>query len=108
MLALASAITTAMNAFHLRWVLLSLFSLHLNLFAVASASDPVNSNADSFNNPSKSKIFRDEWPRLQTAVDRVIGQIEGFDNSGFTSYEYMCYYTIVYELCTDRQGKKKL
>ncbi|KAI9123346.1 hypothetical protein K1719_006235 [Acacia pycnantha] len=85
---------------------LSLLLLHLNLFAVASASEPVNSNADRCNNPGKSKTFRDEWPRLQTAVDRVIGQIEGFDNSSFTSDEYMSYYTIVYELCTDRQGEK--
>ncbi|KAK4265737.1 hypothetical protein QN277_026751 [Acacia crassicarpa] len=87
-------------------VLLSLLLLHLNLFAVASTSEPVNSDADRCNNPSKSKTFRDEWPRLQTAVDRVIGQIEGFDNSSFTSDEYMSYYTIVYELCTDRQGEK--
>ncbi|KAI9122932.1 hypothetical protein K1719_005821 [Acacia pycnantha] len=56
-------------------VLLPLLWLHLNLCAIASASDPVNSDDDRYNNPSKT--FRDEWPRLQTAVDRVIGQIEG-------------------------------
>ncbi|XP_027332052.1 cullin-1-like isoform X2 [Abrus precatorius] len=51
-----------------------------------------------------SMSFEEVWPLLQIAVNKLINQIEGVDNSSFTSQEYMSYYTTVYEFCTDRLG----
>ncbi|XP_057420641.1 cullin-like protein 3 isoform X2 [Lotus japonicus] len=51
-----------------------------------------------------TKSFEEMWPVLQTAVDRLINQIEGVDDdSCFTYEDCMSYFTTVYRLCTARQ-----
>ena len=88
--------STTMNTTTLsHLIILSLLLLHFNLFPIASASDPVNAVSYTCNNdgPCKSMDFIDEWPHLQIRVDKIIGQIEGFDNTSLTSQEYMDYYT---------------
>ncbi|KAI4345437.1 hypothetical protein L6164_012562 [Bauhinia variegata] len=64
-------------------------------------------HCDSKTSGSKVLTFEEQWPLLQAAVDKLINQIEeGIDNSIFSSEDYMSHYTIVHQLCTDRQGEK--
>ncbi|KAK7363602.1 hypothetical protein VNO77_05750 [Canavalia gladiata] len=93
-----------MNKYQYLRLTLSLYLLLLSLEIVVADSEPMNSNMEECKRTSKS--FEQVWPLLQTAVDRLINQIEGVDNTSFTSQEYMSYYTTVYEFCTERQGNK--
>ncbi|XP_061349208.1 cullin-1-like [Gastrolobium bilobum] len=84
-------------------LMLSMYILSLSFKTFPADSEPMNSNTEC---KKSSKSFEEGWPLLQTAVDRIINQVEGVDNSSFTSQEYMSYYTTVYELCTDQQHLK--
>ena len=81
-----------MNAHKVLFLMISLSLLLLSFDLFVKASDHTNSNTEICQNePSKS--FEEAWPVLQTAVDKLINQIEGVDNSSFTSEEYMLFYT---------------
>ncbi|KAJ7980248.1 putative Cullin 1 [Quillaja saponaria] len=81
----------AMRVIHL------LFLLFLSTKLLSTASEPIGRAAE---NCSKPITFEEGWPVLQEAVDRLINIIEGVDKQGFTSDDYMRYYTTVYGMCT--------
>ncbi|QHO21356.1 hypothetical protein HN51_063759 [Arachis hypogaea] len=94
-----------MNGHHL--LLHSTLSLSLLLFPssnlfVAADSEPMSSTMEECKSSSKS--FEETWSLLQKAINRTISVAEGLDS--FTSKDYISYYTIVYELCTQKPGEE--